>query len=158
MNHQASLETNNDLTETAARLIQEAGIPVTPVRIAVWGIVAKANRPLSAKEVMRCLIEQNTDFSLLSPNTPFISLSSIYAILKRFTAAKLIETHSISGITFYSLPAQNLSQRILCIESGEELWFADEDLRKAIEAFCVKQGFALNDYTLSVKAKRLRKN
>ncbi|WP_017522790.1 hypothetical protein [Pusillimonas noertemannii] len=43
------------------------------------------------------------------------------------------------------------------MDSGQEQWYRDGDLREAIQAFCAKHGFSLVDYALSVNAKSIGK-
>jgi Fe2+ or Zn2+ uptake regulation protein len=52
------------------------------------------------------------------------------------------------GKAHFSLTTQNFCQRIICDQTGKELWLADPELTRAIEAFCQKHGFDLSEYTL----------
>src|SRR5690606_6196444 len=55
------------------------------------------------------------------------------------------------------MATQDFCQRIVCMDSGQEQWYRDGDLREAIQAFCAKHGFSLVDYALSVNAKSISK-
>jgi len=131
--------TNASLTQTAVRAIKNAGVSATLPRVAVWTILAKSDRPLQAVEIKRRVMSSQAG----------ISLSSVYSVLKRLCDANLVSTHAVEvGKAHFSLTTQNFCQRIICDQTGKELWLADPELTQAIEAFCQKHGFDLSEYTL----------
>lgn len=135
-----------DMTQMGMQAMKDAGVVVTLPRMAVWIILARADRPLQVKEIKRHSVINGMD----------IHLSSIYAALRRLTSAKLLSLHVISGTAYYSLTNLELHQSIICKESGAKFWFVDHELSRAIESFCRKHGFDLADYMLTVHGQRTR--
>lgn len=138
-----ALET--DMAHMAIRAMKNAGVAATLPRVAVWVILARSDRPLQVKEIKRYSIENEMD----------LNLSSIYAALKRLTKEKLFSVHVVFGIAYYSLSDMELHQSIVCEESGRQYWFADHDLRHAIETFCRKHGFDMVGYMLTMHGQRI---
>ena len=134
---------NPDSTETAQRALKQAGVPVTMRRLHVWEVVSEAAQPVEATEIKRRLIQRDAD----------MPLSSVYTALKRLTQAGVFATHEVAGTALYSLASRDFSQRIVSLENEQEHWYADAELRQAIEAFCARHGFDLADYTLLARAR-----
>lgn len=135
--------TAHDASDAAMRLMQGIGISATMPRVAVWKVLAWAERPLQATEIKRRLQDNEVE----------LPLSSIYSALKKLTAVKLVVMYSEAGSAHYSLPEKQFCQRITCGDSGQEYWFSDAELSRTIARFCRKHGFVLSDYMLFVNGK-----
>lgn len=130
----------------AVRIMEVAGVQVTMPRLAVWMVLERSDTPLLATEIHRSLIAMGAS----------VSLSSVYAALKRLTVAGLVSVQAFEGDkAHYTLMSRRLHHRIVCADSGTEHWIDDFALNRMIAQFCRAQGFELCDYTLSIQARQV---
>lgn len=134
------------VTGRASAAIRTAGLSVTMPRLAVWMILEQAQAPLLVVDIERALLNSGIR----------VPLSSVYAALKRLSGSGVVAVHMFNdGKAHYALASRRFRQRIVCTQTGLEHWPQNQELANAIETFCRSQGFALQDYTLSVQATRV---
>ena len=137
-----------DPINSAAQAMAAVGLAVTIPRMAVWRVLVQAEQPVSARYVIRHIVQEELD----------ISISSIYAALRRLVEVNLLTDCTLAGRLHYYLTARSFRHRIVCMGSGKEYWLADNELERAIAVFCKKHGFEVSDYMLSVQGKNIKQN
>lgn len=132
--------------EAAMNAMQAAGLSVTMSRLAVWKVLMRADVPLSVPDIQR----------RMSAEGDSVPLSSVYAALKRLADAGLVAAHVFDGNrAHFALMDKRSRHRIVCDDTGEAYWVSNERLTDAIAAFCKSEGLELQDYTLSIQARRV---
>lgn len=132
--------------QVAIEAMQAAGLSITASRLAVWKVLMSTSVPLSVTDIQRNMTADSVS----------IPPSSVYAALKRLADVGLVSAQVFDdNRAYFSLMSKRARHRIVCADTGAVHWVFDDTLTDAIEALCNAEGLALQDYSVSIQARRL---
>lgn len=130
--------------------LKKAGLKVTLPRMKILDILQdKTDSHMSADDLYKLLLEADED----------IGLATVYRVLTQFESAGLVKRHNFEGgQAVFELDHGDHHDHILCIDCGFIEEFCDETIEKQQQAIAKKAGFQLNDHSLVLYGKCIRKN
>ncbi|PLQ00357.1 ferric iron uptake transcriptional regulator [Cupriavidus pauculus] len=120
--------------------LQGAGLRRTTPRLRILAIFqANRHRHMSAEEVYRILLEENTE----------IGLSTVYRVLSQLEQAHLLASRQFGpGPALYELNEGDHHDHLVCVECGQVDEFSDEGIEARQQEVAQDKGFVLRDHSL----------
>ncbi len=130
--------------------LKKAGLKVTLPRMKILDILQeKTDSHMSADDLYKLLLESDED----------IGLATVYRVLTQFESAGLVKRHNFEGgQSVFELDHGDHHDHILCIDCGFIEEFFDKTIEEQQHAIAKKAGFQLNDHSLVLYGKCIRKN
>lgn len=126
--------------ELSNKDLKDAGLKVTLPRLSVLKVLEQADpHHLSAEDVYRILLQQESD----------ISLASVYRVLTQFEAAGLVTRHHFDGgQAVFELDTGDNHDHIVCVKTGKVSEFKDERIEKRLHEIASELGYELEDHRI----------
>jgi Fur family ferric uptake transcriptional regulator len=125
--------------------LRKAGLKVTLPRLKILEIFEKSKlRHLSAEDMYRELIDSGED----------IGLATVYRVLTQFESAGLVTRHNFEGgHSVFELDDGNHHDHMVCIETGDVIEFANDEIERLQHKMAEEHGYELLDHNLVLYVK-----
>ena len=133
--------------------LRKLGLKATHPRLKILDVFHQSEqRHMSAEDVFRELMTENED----------IGLATVYRVLNQFEQAGILkrsifETGDAVPSKIYELDKGEHHDHLVCIQCGRVEEFHDEQIEELQKAVAKKNGFELEDHSLSLYANCVRK-
>jgi len=126
--------------ELSNKDLKDAGLKVTLPRMSVLKVLEQADpHHLSAEDVYRALLEQESD----------IGLASVYRVLTQFEAAGLVTRHHFDGgQAVFELDTGDNHDHIVCVKTGKVSEFKDQQIENRLKEIATELGYDLDDHRI----------
>lgn len=121
--------------------LKKAGLKSTIPRMQILELLVnnKTQKHLSAEDVYKLLLSQNSD----------IGLATVYRVLTQFEQAGLVTRHHFDGVhSIFELNDGEHHDHLVCIECGKVDEFYDEKIEKSQHLIAKKYGFNMTEHSL----------
>ena len=126
--------------------LKTMGLKVTVPRLKILDLFQKLSesheagkRHLSAEEVYKLLLEENSD----------IGLATVYRVLTQFeNAGILVRRHFDEGRATYELQEGRHHDHLVCVRCGNVEAFVDPEIERAQRQVAARKGYELTDHSL----------
>lgn len=126
--------------------LKTMGLKVTVPRLKILDLFQKLSesheagkRHLSAEEVYKLLLEENSD----------IGLATVYRVLTQFeNAGILVRRHFDEGRATYELQEGRHHDHLVCVRCGNVEEFVDPEIERAQRQVAARKGYELTDHSL----------
>lgn len=138
---------------TEPKDLRRLGLKVTHPRLKILEVFQRSDqRHMGAEDVFRELMNENED----------IGLATVYRVLNQFEQAGILkrsvfETGGVAPSKIYELDEGEHHDHLVCLQCGRVEEFHDEQIEKLQRAVAKKNGFELQDHSLSLYANCIRK-
>jgi Fur family ferric uptake transcriptional regulator len=124
--------------------LKNSGLKATLPRLKILDLFQNSpQRHLSAEDVYRVLIQDNTD----------IGLATVYRVLLQFEqAGLLLRSHFESGKAVFELNEGEHHDHLVCLDCGRVEEFFDADIETRQHEIARSKGFKLQEHALSLYA------
>ncbi len=129
--------------------LRKAGLKVTHPRIRILEILDKhEGRHFTAEDIYRQLLDNEDD----------IGLATVYRVLTQFEAAGIVLKHNFEGgQAVYELDRGKHHDHMVDVESGKVIEFSSEEIERLQHEIAAKHGYAIEDHSLVLYVRPLRK-
>lgn len=131
--------------------LRRAGLKVTLPRIKILDILkSSGHQHLNADAVYQALLEAGED----------IGIATVYRVLNQLENVGLVTRHHFSegGKAVYELAQDTHHDHLICSNCGKVIEFEDAALQKKQRQLAEKLGFQMEDYSLVIRGKCMKKN
>ncbi len=136
----------NEVTRNQSNDLKTIGLKVTVPRLKILDLFHKLadspdapKRHLSAEEVYKHLLEENSD----------IGLATVYRVLTQFESAGILVRHHFDeGRATYELQGGHHHDHIVCMRCGKVEEFVDPGIEKAQRQVAQRLGYEMTDHSL----------
>jgi Fur family ferric uptake transcriptional regulator len=105
-------------------------------------------RHFTAEDIYRQLLEHHDD----------IGLATVYRVLTQFEAAGMVLKHNFEGgQAVYELDRGKHHDHMVDVESGKVIEFASEEIERLQHEIAAKYGYAIEDHSLVLYVRPLKK-
>ncbi|WP_301879222.1 ferric iron uptake transcriptional regulator [Sutterella wadsworthensis] len=126
--------------------LKTMGLKVTVPRLKILDLFQKLSesheagkRHLSAEEVYKLLLEENSD----------IGLATVYRVLTQFeNTGILVRCHFDEGRATYELQEGRHHDHLVCVRCGNVEEFVDPEIERAQRQVAARKGYELTDHSL----------
>jgi len=121
--------------------LKKAGLKSTIPRMQILNLLDnnKTNKHLSAEDVYKLLLSQNSD----------IGLATVYRVLTQFEQAGLVTRHHFDGVhSIFELNNGDHHDHLVCLECGKVDEFYDESIEQSQHMIAKKYGFKMTEHSL----------
>jgi Fur family transcriptional regulator, ferric uptake regulator len=120
--------------------LRRAGLKTTQPRIKILEILETTEvRHMTAEDVFRCLLEDDTE----------IGLATVYRVLTQFESAGLVIRHNFEGgSSVFELNDESHHDHMVCLECGRVFEFFDNVIEERQKQIADKLGFTVEDHSL----------
>ena len=129
--------------------LRKAGLKVTHPRMRILEILdSQDGRHFSAEDIYRQLLEHHDD----------IGLATVYRVLTQFEAAGMVLKHNFEGgQAVYELDRGKHHDHMVDVESGKVIEFTSEEIERLQHEIAAKHGYAIEDHSLVLYVRPLKK-
>ena len=125
----------------ARQALKDAGYRLTPQRVAIWEVVRKGGRHLTAEQIAEEV--QGT--------LPEVNLSTVYRTLQLFVSLDLVsETRLDTKHSYYEVAPEPVHHHFVCEKCGAVGHFAEELVAPVTAELLSKQGFHAGSTRMTV--------
>ena len=130
--------------------LRKAGLKVTHPRMRILQILEGLDgRHVTAEDIYRQLLEHEDD----------IGLATVYRVLTQFEAAGLVLKHNFEGgQAVYELDRGGHHDHMIDVESGKVIEFTSPEIERLQHEIAAKHGYQIQDHSLVLYVKPLKKN
>lgn len=130
--------------------LKRAGLKITIPRMKILEILETAEPShMTAEDIYRRLLDAGEE----------IGLATVYRVLTQFEAAGLVHKHHFEGgQAVFELERGHHHDHIVCVDCGHVEEFYDELIETRQKAVAAKSGFDIQDHSLILYGRCLRKN
>ncbi|MFK5893771.1 MAG: ferric iron uptake transcriptional regulator [Pseudomonadota bacterium] len=121
--------------------LKKAGLKSTIPRMQILELLDnnKTEKHLSAEDVYKLLLAQNSD----------IGLATVYRVLTQFEQAGLVTRHHFDGVhSIFELNNGDHHDHLVCLECGKVDEFYDESIEQSQHMIAKKYGFNMTEHSL----------
>jgi Fur family transcriptional regulator, ferric uptake regulator len=121
--------------------LKKAGLKSTIPRMQILNLLDnnKTDKHLSAEDVYKLLLSQNSD----------IGLATVYRVLTQFEQAGLVTRHHFDGVhSIFELNNGDHHDHLVCLECGKVDEFYDESIEQSQHMIAKKYGFKMTEHSL----------
>ena len=125
----------------ARQALKEAGHRLTPQRVAIWEVVRKGGRHLTAEQIAEEVQER----------LPEVNLSTVYRTLQLLVSLDLVsETRLDTKHSYYEVAPESVHHHFVCEKCGTVGHFADELVAPVAKELLSGQGFHAGSTRMTV--------
>ncbi len=130
--------------------LKNTGLKATLPRLKILEVFqGGAKRHMTAEDVFRVLLAENTD----------IGLATVYRVLTQFEQAGILtRSHFESGKAVYELNEGQHHDHLVCLDCGRVEEFYDPEIESRQHAVAKAKGFSIADHALSLYANCTKEN
>ncbi|MEP6882787.1 MAG: ferric iron uptake transcriptional regulator [Dokdonella sp.] len=130
--------------------LRRAGLKVTHPRMRILQILEGLDgKHVTAEDIYRQLLEHEDD----------IGLATVYRVLTQFEAAGLVLKHNFEGgQAVYELDRGGHHDHMIDVESGKVIEFTSPEIERLQHEIAAKHGYQIQDHSLVLYVKPLKKN
>jgi Fur family transcriptional regulator, ferric uptake regulator len=124
------------------RSLKEKGLKATAPRLKILELFERSTvRHLSAEDVYRILIKEDTD----------VGLATVYRVLTQFEQAGLLERHNFEGDrAVFEINRGKHHDHLVCVDCGRVEEFYDPEIEARQKSIAEERGFAIQEHSLSL--------
>jgi Fur family ferric uptake transcriptional regulator len=129
--------------------LRKAGLKVTHPRMRILEILdSNGGKHFTAEDIYRQLLEHHDD----------IGLATVYRVLTQFEAAGMVLKHNFEGgQAVYELDRGKHHDHMVDVESGKVIEFTSEEIERLQHEIAAKYGYVIEDHSLVLYVRPLRK-
>ncbi len=130
--------------------LRKAGLKVTHPRMRILQILEGLDgKHVTAEDIYRQLLDHEDD----------IGLATVYRVLTQFEAAGLVLKHNFEGgQAVYELDRGGHHDHMIDVESGKVIEFTSPEIERLQHEIAAKHGYQIQDHSLVLYVKPLKKN
>lgn len=120
--------------------LRKAGLKATTPRLRILEILQESGgHHFSAEDIHRRLNDAGEE----------IGLATVYRVLTQFEQARLVTRHHFaSGHSVFELASGRHHDHMVCLETGQVVEFANEEIERLQQEIAAVHGFDLVDHSL----------
>ncbi|KAF0813018.1 Ferric uptake regulation protein [Andreprevotia sp. IGB-42] len=120
--------------------LKDMGLKATGPRLKILNLFeTSAQRHLTAEDVYRVLLAENTD----------IGLATVYRVLTQFEQAGILARHHFeSGKAVFELNQGTHHDHLVCVKCGKVEEFYDAAIEQRQDAVAAERGFQIQDHEM----------
>ena len=129
--------------------LRKAGLKVTHPRMRILEILdSHEGKHFTAEDIYRELLGKHDD----------IGLATVYRVLTQFEAAGMVLKHNFEGgQAVYELDRGKHHDHMVDVESGKVIEFTSEEIERLQHEIAAKHGYAIEDHSLVLYVRPLKK-
>ncbi|HEY0230419.1 MAG: ferric iron uptake transcriptional regulator [Dokdonella sp.] len=129
--------------------LRKAGLKVTHPRMRILEILdSHSGKHFTAEDIYRELLEHHDD----------IGLATVYRVLTQFEAAGMVLKHNFEGgQAVYELDRGKHHDHMVDIETGKVIEFSSEEIERLQHEIAERHGYAIEDHSLVLYVRPLKK-
>ncbi|MEO6689597.1 MAG: ferric iron uptake transcriptional regulator [Dokdonella sp.] len=129
--------------------LRKAGLKVTHPRMRILEILdSDDGKHFTAEDIYRELLGHHDD----------IGLATVYRVLTQFEAAGMVLKHNFEGgQAVYELDRGKHHDHMVDVESGKVIEFSSEEIERLQHEIAAKYGYAIEDHSLVLYVRPLKK-
>ena len=129
--------------------LRKAGLKVTHPRMRILEILEGLDgKHVTAEDIYRQLLEHEDD----------IGLATVYRVLTQFEAAGLVLKHNFEGgQAVYELDRGEHHDHMIDVESGKVIEFTSPEIERLQHEVAAKHGYQIQDHSLVLYVRPLKK-
>jgi Fur family transcriptional regulator, ferric uptake regulator len=130
--------------------LRKVGLKVTHPRMRILEILEGLDgKHVTAEDIYRHLLEHEDD----------IGLATVYRVLTQFEAAGLVLKHNFEGgQAVYELDRGEHHDHMIDVESGKVVEFTSPEIERLQHEVAAKHGYQIQDHSLVLYVRPLKKN
>ena len=130
--------------------LRRAGLKITHPRKRIFEVLEhKSTKHMTADDIHRALLTSGED----------IGLATVYRVLHQFETAGLVVKHNFEGgQAYYELDSGQHHDHMVCVETGKVIEFVSEEIEAIQAKIAAARGYAIEDHSLVLYVRPIKKS